>query len=421
MGGIFAKLDNQDKIISLERKSMSNVKDEFVLSMDKLKEYYNKHGYLKVEINAKDMKTYVESYAKKYLKKSEKEISNMTALIGMQFSMSMILSNYGLFAIYEKQVEKFTIFEAFENDHYGGYETLINVGNGANQQQGLFAGSAVQQSAQQAQQAAQQSAQQAQQAVQQAQQAAKPSQELMTILIPKIYFTEERNDFIDFLIAGLPKKGDNLKQQKQILLFAKKILDKINQTPNPEVKIANTIGLLTRINMLQFALNLVKTKYSQDESLDIISDLINEHLDDIPNDKCVFYNDKLNFIKFTPNICAIASEEQESRLKKLYEGKCPVQEERVCPVQEERACPVQETPKCPVQEQVSCPKCGEQKCPEHVCPTCVKPTCPESEQPSSIWKYTSVLLVIILIIMVFVMIFKSSGTKSNVKNLAKLN
>jgi len=386
MSGIFAKLDNQDKIISLERKSVANAMDEFDLNMDKLKEYYNKHGYLKVEINGKDMKAYVESYVKKYLKKSQKEIKNMTNAIGMQFLMSMILSNYGLFAIYEKQVEKFTSFDAFENDHYGGYETFADVKNKKNKKRENQETSVDE---------------------------SKPVQELMTILIPKIYFTEERKAFIDFLIAGLPKKGNNLNEQKQVLLFAKKILDKINQTPNPEVKIANTLGLLTRINMMQFALNIAKTQYSKDEMVNVLSDLINEHIDDIPSDKCVFYNDKLNFIKFTPNICAVASEEQESRLRKLYEGKCPVQEERICPVQEERI--------CPVQEQVSCPNCGEQKCPEQVCPTCVNETCPESEKPSSIWKYTSVLLVIILIIMVFVMIFKSSKTKSNVKNLAKLN
>lgn len=384
MSGIFAKLDNQDKIISLERKSIAKTKEEFDLSMDKLKENYNKYGYLKVEINEADMNSYVESYIKKYLKKSEKEIINMTNLIGMQFSMSMILSNYGLFVMHEKQVEKFTSFEAFENDHYGGYETFLDVGNKTDQQKKTIPG-------------------------------------LMTILIPKIYFTNESNAFIDFLIASLPKKSKNLNEQKQILLIAKKIIGKINETANPEVKIANTIGFLTRVNMLQFALNLAATKYSPEESAEIMSDLVSEHLDDIPNDECVFYNDKLNFIKFTPNICAIAQEEKESKLKKLYETKSSVQEERVCPVQEERVCPVQEERLCPVQEKVTCPACGDQKCPEHTCPTCVKETCPEQEQPSSIWKYTSVLLIIILIIIVFVMIFKSSGSKSNVKNLSKLN
>jgi len=397
MGGIFAKLDNQDKIISLERKSMGNVKDESSLNMDKLKEYYNKHGYLKVEINGTDMKNYVESYIKKYLKKSEKEIQNMTNAIGMHFTIGMILSNYGLFVLYEKPVEKFTNFEGFENNHYNGYESFGNVGL----------------------------------AVQQA----KP--EMLTVLIPKIYFSGERNNFIDFLIAGLPQKGTNINEQKQILSFAKKILDKINLTPNPEVKIANTIGLITRVNMLQFALNLIKTQYKPEESLEILSDLVNEHLDDIPSDECVFYNDKLNFIKFTPNICQKIKEEKELNLKKIYgtacpvqeekacpvqeEKACPVQEEKACPVQEEKACPVQEEKVCPVQEQVACPKCGEQKCPEHVCPTCVKEECSKPEEPSNTWKYVSILLTIIVIVMVIMMIFKSSGTKPNVKNLSKLN
>jgi hypothetical protein len=146
-------------------------------------------------------------------------------------------------------------------------------------------------------------------------------------------------------------------------------------------------------------------KYSDDEKLDIISGIVGDNLEDIPYDNCVFYNDKLNFIKFTPNVCAVVKEENELRLKKLYETKYPVQEKVTCPTQ----------------EKVICPICGDKKCPENTCPTCVKTTCAEPEQPSKLWKYTSVILTIIVIVMVLMMIFKSTGKEGNLKNLSKLN
>ncbi len=69
MGGIFAKLDNQDKITSLEKKSMGpNVTEETNLNLEKLKNYINKYGYVKIEINTKQLENYISLYIKKYFK-----------------------------------------------------------------------------------------------------------------------------------------------------------------------------------------------------------------------------------------------------------------------------------------------------------------------------------------------------------------
>ena len=412
MGGIFAKLDNQDKVISLEKKITNPlVKDESTLNLDLLRDYINKYGYIRVEMDLKQLEIYVNSFGTKYFNKNINEVKNIYGGMGMGFGiLSMMLSSFGLIVLSEKQIENFHDVIGHEQNDYNIYESFSNVGNKLAQQ------------TQQEKQAQLSKIQivgkpipvpQAEQPIP-VPQAEQPQQYI--ILLPKIYFTSDRNTFIDFLIASLPKSGTNLQQNKNIYTLVKTIMDKINLTPNPEVKIVNTIGLLIRMSLLMTFLDLYKTqesKYSDDEKMAIISGIISDNLEDIPYDDCVFYNDKINFIKFTPNICQKAKEEKELNLKKKYETKCPVQEQVICPVQEQVKCPVQEQVICPVLEQVKCPSCGDTKCPDRTCPSC--------SQPSNLWKYISALLIIIVIVMVLIMIFKSSSKHGNIKNLAKLN
>ena len=42
-------------------------------------------------------------------------------------------------------------------------------------------------------------------------------------------------------------------------------------------------------------------------------------INDIPYDECIFYNDNLNFVKFTPNMCAKAKEEKEQIRSEINE------------------------------------------------------------------------------------------------------
>ena len=425
MGGIFAKMDNQDKIISLERKQQDIIKDASNLNLDTLRDYINKYGFIRIEVDAKQLETYINSFGTKYFKKNLEDIKKIYNGVGLTYGFgTMMLSSYGLVVLSEKitavEQPKEQFSNVFGNTLYS-YDIYENFADTANTSTSSPDTSSLQ----------------------------------LYILLPKIYFSNERNIFVDFLIASLPQSGTNMEQNKIMYTFVKNLLNKINETPNPEVKIVNTIGLLTRIGLIMTFFNLLQTntkKYSNSEKMEFLTGIITDNLEDIPYDDCIFYNDKINFIKFTPNVCTIAKEEKEMRLKKLYETTCPVQEQVTCPVQEQVTCPVQEQVTCPVQEQVTCPvqeqvtcpvqeqvicpvqeqvicpvqeqvtcpACGEQKCPEHTCPTCVKTTCPESEQPSNLWKYTSLILTIIVIVMILIIIYRSSGKEENLKNLANL-
>ncbi len=229
----------------------------------------------------------------------------------------------------------------------------------------------------------------------------------ITVLIPKVLFTNEKDEFLDFLYFGLPladSTPDDEKNFKALFILFKRILNKLSAVKNPEIRIANTIGLLLRISIFHKILEN-QNQIRGEEYLHVLDKFILESINDIPYDECVFYSDNLNFVKFTPNMCARAKEE-----KKQLTTKCPVVEQK-CPVVEQK-CPVVEQ-KCPV---------VEQKCPvvEQKCEPCEKTTCQETEEPSSLWKYTSVLLTMLVIILVFMLVFGSTSPKPNIKNLAKI-
>ncbi len=378
MAGIFAKLDNQDKIVSLERKHGTSVEEELNLNLDKLKDYINKYGYIKIEINTKQLESYIELYVKKYFKKNEKDMRNILSGVLMPFGMgSLIVSNYGLLILYEKPVEEFTDVNGHEHNFYDNFEHFSSTPSSKKKAKGKV-------------KAEVEAEVKAEVEVETETQIANVQEikhgDTLTVLLPKVYFSNEREVFIDFLMSELPKSGANIDDVKKTFIFVKAMLKKVNETPNPEIKIANTVGLLVRMGLIVTFTNLLKQNYSSDEKTEILAGLFSENLEDIPYDECVFYNDKLNFIKFTPNICAKAKEEKEIKLKQMY----------------------QTEKKCPVPEKLDCSKSQEQKC-------------PEQEQPvSNLWKYTSVILIITVIVLVTIMLFKNSGLSSNIKNLAKL-
>ena len=75
MGGIFAKIDNQDKIIHLEKtKSSSPIfsqnKGESDLNLFLLKNYFNKYGYISIEMDLKQLELYINFFNTKYLTKN---------------------------------------------------------------------------------------------------------------------------------------------------------------------------------------------------------------------------------------------------------------------------------------------------------------------------------------------------------------
>jgi hypothetical protein len=383
MGAIMAKLDNSNKIDSLDIGIDYNLfnKNKITIDLNKMKDYINKYGYIKVELDQKQLETYINTYINKYFKHNEKEITQLSKSIGIVYSVgSLTLSNMGLFVITENNntilkpdvtkpdVKKpdatkpnVTKPDATKPDVTKPDATKPNVTKPDATKPNVTKPDTIP--------------------------AVSPdiTKGQFFILLPKIYFSKDRDEFIDFISDQ--KDDSNINQKKVIFNIIRKLLDKINKTPNPEVKILNTIGLLVRFGLLIEFINIIQkniSKYSDDEKINLFVGILLENLEDIPYDECIFYNDKLNFLKFSPNICAQAKNDKIANLKKQY----AILPETIYKMQE--------------------------------CPNKPEPVPVHELESSNGWKYISSVLFIILVIMSLIIIFKSNNVQSDLSNLSKI-
>ena len=463
MGSIVAKIDNQDKVISLEQQNREGNN----LDLVKMKDYINKYGFIKVEVDPVQLDNYWKQYITKYFKHNEKEILQYATEYKMAYSMSSImLSSIGLIVLSKKEIEKFisgvssgaqttsakpAATPAAAPGFLGG--TVKSVATPAAAPGFLggtvksvatpaaapgFLGGTVKAAVMPPAVAAAtpgflggtvkaavmppaatpikgfgiavaESASPSIKIISESQvvtpaiavPTAAISEDSMYVILPKVYFSSERNNFLDLILAGLKSNNSpNIQTNIKVFEYLKQLLNKINENSNPDIKIVNILGLLIRISTVINLMKIVNytSKYTEDEKMNIIFGIITDNMEDIPYDECLFYNTKLNFIKYNPNICTKAKEEKEIRLKNLYQTKCPIQEVSAkCPIQEVCA-------KCPIQE---------------VCDKC--PVCPTPEASSNIWKYTSAVLLIVVVILIIMFLLRKCKTKSNLKKLTEIN
>ena len=133
----------------------------------------------------------------------------------------------------------------------------------------------------------------------------------MIVIIPKILLTSDRREFIDYI-----SKIFSTNQESKILYeILKDVLDKVIAGSNPEVKIANLIGVIMRY-VIVFAIvseaqKLGANIFSQDDMIKFVSHIFLDFINNIPSDRCLF-NDESDFFEFSPNVCNIKPIKQES-------------------------------------------------------------------------------------------------------------
>jgi len=123
----------------------------------------------------------------------------------------------------------------------------------------------------------------------------------LNILIPKIYLTEKRKEFLNLVIVE-----DTNREIKIVKNILNKILDSLNEEineENREIKMANLIGILLRLSISLNIINEMNKGTERDEIIIIISNMISDLISDFPKDECIFIND-IDFIKFNPDICS---------------------------------------------------------------------------------------------------------------------
>jgi hypothetical protein len=413
MNAILAKLDSNDKIIQIIPQGKSISQDK----LDKIKEIYNKYGIIKVRVDTQKMDKFVLDYVSKLLKGNKKLENNLKQHLKSSIGMgSMMLSMYGLILISEVgNIEKF--IEGYDNiEHFTQVENptseleLINAQiaeakkklaeqelnikpiinseeskvinlNNSDQDQNFS-----------------------------------PDLKSIDIIIPKVFLTADRIKYFEILFTTFGDKNNIDSNMSFVIKQLDTVLEGLNKGSNPEIKIANIIGLMIKVSLITVIVDtfnaLGENILNKEDQIQYMSTVISDLLVDFPSDTCTFYNNKLDFIKFSPNICDVK--------RIIQEQKCPEQICPICPVQKCPVCPVQICPeqKCPV-----CPACPEQKCPvcpEQKCPVCPEQKCPVQTQDSSnTWKIISIIL-ILLVVGCFIYILWSNINTSNL-NESKLN
>ena len=423
MSATLAKLDSNDKIIQIIPQGKSISQDK----LDKIKEIYNKYGIIKVRVDTEKMDKFVLDYVSKLLKGNKKLENNLKQYLKGSIGMgSMMLSMYGLLLISEVgKIEKF--IEGYDNiEHFTQVENptseleLINAQiaeakkkiaeqelnkpiinseeskvinlNNSDQDQNFS-----------------------------------PDLKSIDIIIPKVFLTTDRIKYFEILFTTFGDKNNIDSNMGFVIKQLDTVLEGLNKGSNPEIKIANIIGLMIKVSLITVIVDsfnaLGENILNKEDQIQYMAAVISDLLVDFPSDTCTFYNNKLDFIKFSPNICDVKRVIQEQKCPEQICPICPVQKCPVCPVQicPEQKCPLQICPeqKCPEQKCPTCPACPEQKCPEQKCPVCN--ACPEQTQDSSnTWKIISIIL-ILCVIGFLIYILWSNTNEPNLNNLAKLS
>jgi len=224
------------------------------------------------------------------------------------------------------------------------------------------------------------------------------------IIIPKILFTSDRKEFMEFVSNNLVSNSESNK----LLNIIRYIFDKSLLSSNNEIKTANLISLVVRssiINQIILEMNkLGPNSFSQEDKNNFLSKVFLDLFSIIPSDRCLF-NDEENVVNFIPSVCKYKPSVQET---------CPVCEECKTPRSEtpvsetpRSETPVSETPRSetpvsetPESETPGCPKCQKKEC------DCLK--CNKSKGP-----FTTINLVIIAIIVLFIILYLTKKCPKN--------
>jgi LPXTG-motif cell wall-anchored protein len=405
MGGIIAKLDSNNKIVSLksDQKLSSNIETSLI-------NYYNNYGIIRVKLNLKKIDSLIDYYLRVLSKKDNKLEGTLQQNLKMGTTIGLlVIASMGFILLLESENKKVEGFEEIEN-----YEEVENfaqvaqgvgrpatvaqaagrpvtaaqgiqgVGRPATAAQGVQgAGRGVSTAAQGIPPAAR-GVQGAGRGVSTAAQGIPPAaqgvqgagrglltaankdqqmfQEEVEVIIPKIMLSKDRREFIDFLSNNFSSNSIN----KKIYDNLKDVLDKLVSESNSEIKIGNLITILMRIMIVTSIIDEVKklgnNYFSEDDQAKFMNLVFLDLMTLIPNDRCVLNEN--NIIEFNPNICDIKK---------------------------------------------------NQEFPKTECPKSPDPKCPQTESSN-----TLTIILGILLIIVFILYITKKGSKM-IKNLSKLN
>jgi hypothetical protein len=127
----------------------------------------------------------------------------------------------------------------------------------------------------------------------------------ISIIFPKVLLSNDRKEFIDFLVSDFNKETGGFVSKKSIIIpFIEAILDGINlKTPNPEIRLLNIFNVLFTIvdigiNNIDEKFNIFDPNFMQK----VVPKLLSQFVGNFPADRCIFNN---SVISYENNVCNI--------------------------------------------------------------------------------------------------------------------
>ena len=462
MGSIIAKLDSKNKILSIKSNGKKLSNDD----IEKIKNYYNNDGVIKVHIDMDQMDLFIQDYMKKLSKTSV----NLEAAVKQNMRLSMglgllLISNNGfIMSVHNentKPVEAFDTIETFAevNENKStvnkdrSEESLdIFVKKIPTTQEFDISSYKKPVTASKIKPENKEQPHSKSESEQISNDNSISKVPFVDVIIPKILLStnkSKRIEFIDFITKLFAEDT----KTKIIYSSFKQILESIVDGSNPEIKVANLIGLTMRVAIMTGiayeAKKLGPNNFTEDDMINFTTQVIADFMTDIPADKCTFYNNKLNFIKFTPNIC---NGKSDKSIKQEVCAKCPECKETKCNCPEAK-CPEIKFPeiKCPPIvfpemkfppivfpemkasniniPEITCKTISETKCPKVTVPESASVSKPAQESvskpaQSNMWRIVTIIFVLLVIGLIILMIANNNSenlSTRKISNLTKLN
>ncbi len=373
MGAIYAKLDSSNAVESLKYEGTRNTLVN--IDMDKYKKYLNDFGVIRIKVNTNELNKYIDNKITYYLKNKTTHINNdyISRKNNISYAFS-ILSQVG-FLVLVKKVENFSntnninnitrFYEAF------GDVTAEPSTNAAQEEQPIKDESNF--------------------------------DSIANILIPQVYFTDKRNEFIDFISSHI-SSGDSQPYRPDKIVYDsfKKLLDKLNVHLNPQVKIANMIGFLINIAIISFILNNRSGTDYFGTYIALSTDMLKEYIKRTPDDTCIFFDNTQKFLQFTPGMC----EDAQTAVTNSILKNCP-------PTFIEKNTALKKEDSTIVSDLKTR---GDEMAKTDENLKTVTDTIEKTEQTLKYYKYGTIVLGIILIIIILMMLFgKKTNTSASVE------
>ena len=260
MGAFYSVFNEAGNIIDVKYKGMEKKGDNQVAYHDfaeKYLEFYKKHGYIKIQLDSKKWKDYIESnveivetfnninvnnrliesfYDKKYKHRIDKEFHGIM----------MIGSLSGLYTIHSKK--------DFEGEHKGEIPIVDD----------------------------------------------------FEIIFSKMFLMKDQYEniinaiFSYFFKQDLKKSEREMQKLKSVKTVVLELFKEINNKKYPEILFSNIIGILIKISILLVMEDLSK---GDDKMEILIKTLIKDIISILPDDKCYLKDPDMNFVILDPDFC----------------------------------------------------------------------------------------------------------------------